>query len=193
MLDCTPAIEPGELPRVPLFPGKRQRWLVSYRVRPDATEGERGQALTELFRAWLPLFPGPIGPPAVVSPEDGPTSSLVQPPVLTRRGPITTTAVEFDYMGPPGTVRWPTFVARRRERIDPLCPVDPVDAILLAVAAPEREAEDPSEGLAPAPGINDDPLGLQLNIDTDKLGRQVKVALFIVGGAAVLYLLHKSR
>lgn len=189
---CESTVSPEELPRLPLFPGQRQRWLLTLRMRDNVTQPELESAVRSLFQLWLPLFPGDIGEPELVDAENGPTSTLAAPPSLGLRAPQQTVAVEFDYLGPSTEMRWPTLVQRRRERIDPLCPMSPVDVMPIGVAEPEREA-DGDDLLHGAPPVNEDPLDLGLGpIDTAKFKLNLGIGLAAIGLGAglLLYLAH---
>lgn len=193
-LKCESTLSPDELPRMPLFPGKRQKWLIVLRARPDITEDEREEMVRGLFQRWLPLFPGPIGEPEVLDLDDTPASSIVQPPKLGFRGPSDTVGVAFDYMGTETEMRWPTFVARRRERIEALCPMAPTDSMPIAVVEPEDDAEG-DEALEPRPNPNaPDPFDLGIGpIDPTKFKLALGGSALLVGVGAGLVLLLALR
>lgn len=139
-LKCEALVPVEALPRMPLFPGKRQRWLMAQRT-VSASEEERDAALRAVFQLWTEIIPGPISAPEVVDASEGPTSSLAQPPALGFREPSRRVAVEFDYNGSATEMRWPTHVKRRRARVDPLCPMAPIDTMPIAVEVPEGAVE----------------------------------------------------
>lgn len=156
-LTCNPEIE---LPQLPLFPGKRQHWSLATKL------GTSPEAVKQLFQRWLPLFPGPISEPLVLGQDDLPGAVGRLPPVagveppqgLEVRGTADLVSVRFDYLGTANSMRWPTFVNRRRDRIDPLCPLREVDATPVAIGQGGVLLRAPQ--LEPLPPFGEDPLDL---------------------------------
>lgn len=181
-LKCEPAIPAEQLPRLPL-PIGRQRWVLDIRAREDATESEVLRAVRNVMQAWLPLFEGRPGEPTLFDPEDAEGEPpLAEPPPLTVRAPVRRVGVEFDWHGPGSDMRWPTFAQRRRQRIDPLCPIQNVDAMPVLVLSGGELADD--EPLETPPDHFTDPLDLGLGpVDPDAIRRALRVTF---GSAALI-------
>lgn len=187
---------PALTERLPLFPGKRQVWVIAVRA---ATRADAVASLDELFERWHGLFPGPIGAPGAFSQlpriDGGP-----ERPALAVREPTQLLGVTFDYRGTADSMRWPTLVQRRRERVDPLCPVDPVDAMPIRIQTNAADLPDAQgdETVGPPEGARDDlDLGLpQLPpagelLDTVKAG--FGLALILLFPAAYLWIAKGKR
>ncbi len=200
--------------RIELFPNKRNRWLMSLRIRDDATEEQVMQAVVNIFRTWVSLFPGPIQGPfvRVQAPEapnrwnSGPLSRnvLIDVPASTppeqMRGPQRMVIAEFDYAGEAESMGLPTFVQRRRERIDPTCPVPPFDAAPWAAMDPPGDATRIVKPVEPHDRITD-PFDLGLpQLDLEGLGEDfettLKTALLTAAGlglGVILFQLYMSQ
>lgn len=182
-LKCEPAIPADQLPRLPL-PVGRQRWLIWLRARTDATDAEVLRAVRNVMQAWLPLFEGRPGEPTLFDPKEAEgEAEQATPPALTVREPSRVVGVEFDWEGPGEDMRWPTFAQRRRERIDPLCPIAHPDAMPIAVLATSELSND-DEPLETPPDHFTDPLDLGLGpVDPDAIRRALRVTF---GSAALI-------
>jgi hypothetical protein len=158
--------------------------VLDIRAREDATEDDVLRAVTNVMQAWLPLFEGRPGAPTLFDAEDAEGEPvLAEPPPLNVRAPVRRVGVEFDWEGPGDSMRWPTFAQRRRERIDPLCPIRNVDAMpVLVLSQGELSADD--EPLEPPPKHFKDPLDAGLGpVDPDAIKRALRVSF---GSAALI-------
>jgi hypothetical protein len=181
-LVCEPHIAEADLPRLPLFPGQSQHWSLALRQTGPDVEAR----VIQILRTWLPLFGGPVSEPRIAGTEDLPGAvdrlpplAGVEPPAIEVRDPATLISVRFDYLGPATSMRWPTFVQRRRERVDPLCPMRIVDATPVAVGRALPLLRNAL--IEPLPPVADDPLDAGLGpVDPGKLA-----GIFAVGGLAV--------
>lgn len=200
--------------RIELFPNQRNRWLMSLRIRDDADEDEVREAVVGLFKTWVSLFPGPIqGPFVFVQDRTDPTlwhsgpltrnKRIVPPqaaPVEQMRGPQRMVIADFDYAGDATEMGLPTFVQRRRERIDPLCPMSPLDAAPWAAMDPPGEATRIVKPVEPHERATD-PFDLGLpQLDLEGLGEDfettLKTALFTAAGlglGVILFQLYMSQ
>ena len=178
-----------QLPRLPLVSGRRNRWTIAMRA---PTRAAAVAAVPALFQRWHGIMGGNIGEPEVLD-QVPPSDTLPTPPALDVRQPIQLVGVEFDYQGP-SSMRWPTLVQRRRERVDPLCPVNPVDAMVVGISTrdlPPLEGDD----LVKSPReANEDPFGIDLPDVVDHLVPSAPslAALGLLGAAAFAFLFWLS-
>lgn len=147
--------------QIPLFPHKRQRWLLVVRANPELD-------ITDLvrvaFQRWLPLLgPGKISEPEIVedNADDDADGVVATAPdeLLLPEEPRRFAFVDFDYIGDATEARWPSFARRRRERIDPLCPAPPLTLFPLAVLQPVGDVDEidplpPFQAFPPLVGFN---------------------------------------
>lgn len=119
-------------PLMPLYPGKYQEWIVSYRGTGEKTEDELEAWLLEIFQQWRHMFPGVIGVPELMDIGDAPAGSDVMPPQVERRAPRQTMGVRFAYGGTATSMPWPTLVHQRRARLPGTCPQEPIDVMPVA-------------------------------------------------------------
>jgi len=161
--------------RVPVSPGKLERWLIRLPLPKDGPSGvgwERESveaAVTDLFARWQSLFR--TGRPHVVAFSESPNQFLpglaVRPGTLpdkfsvrNRERPEVYALVEVQIAGSQTSVPWPTFRTTRKpepngERLHPFCPRD-VDAFLVAASDEPEEGEEgfdlqPSRDVSPIP------------------------------------------
>lgn len=175
---------------MPLFPDQRQRWVVRVRLGPKQDPED---AIRAVFQEWTNIFPGAISEPDVLDDAEPFTETIIEPPPLGFRGPSQDFVVEFDYTGTDDRMRWPTFVARRRERVQATCPIDPVDTMPIAVQQTGENArgDDRLPGRTP-PG--EDPLAIDVPpIDTDALSARLRTFAWVGGIAAAGVLLLALR
>lgn len=161
--------------QLPLHPGALNSWVMGVRVAESASASEVGELVRRIFQAWLPLFPGRIQVLNVSVGKDVDGAAGVVPP-FQMRGPTRVVRVDFSYDGPATSMGWPTWVARRRERIDPLCPVQPLDTAPWIALGPGEPAlvQNP---LKPRPNPNEDPIDLGLpSLDLDAIGANLSSA-----------------
>lgn len=187
---------------IQLHPGKLNRWAMSVRVRPDAATAEVAEYVRRLFQEWAELFPGDIElrRVAVATPDEGLEALAGLRAPHRMRQPQRAVLVEFAYDGGAGRMPLPTFVQRRRERVDPLCPVLPFDASPWAALPPGGGAEVTVPVRAPNRGARDPwDLGLPaLDVDAlqDKIRagiRRIVLVAAAVGSGVLLYQLMRRE
>jgi|SRR5690554_5361788 len=209
-LSCSPHVAPEALPRLPVFPGRAQHWSVAYRGNPSIAE----PLIVAALRSWLPLF----GAGAIVSgvhvdtdpadlpgaPGQSPALPGVDPsPEIGVREPVDIASLRFnlDLEGPASEIRWPTWVAARRDRIDPLCPLQFVDVTPVSVGEPSSRRLFGAR-LEPAPPALEDPLDLglpplpplpPLPDIVERVESTAKVGLFALLAGSALWLFTRLR
>lgn len=173
--------------RLPLFPGRVQRWEVVVHASDEDAAAEK---LRIAMQRWQPLVFGRFGEPHVVEPGRGDETAIARAPaqLQMRRGDLLL-RVAFAYDGQDESMGWPTFSQRRRERIDPLCPEPPLAAFPLRILTPgddagEFDALPPFRAIPPLVGLNP-----QLPKPADWLATVAPFA----AGAGLLYLLWRFR
>lgn len=190
-LRCDSTIDPQSLPRLPVFGGGAQNtWVVAFKGT-GRTPAQVQKLFDSIWQSWSALFPP--GAVSVARTIPGVPSRTIEPadPPVTVAGTADVATLLFSLEGPDGTVRWPTWVRRRRERIDPLCPLQDVDATVTAIGQPER-------GLPPLPRLEqpppplEDPLDLGLGpVDPPGFPSVLSVGAIAVGAIALAVLLSR--
>lgn len=185
---------------IPLRPGKVQRWLVYLTALRDATDDQLQAGLRGVFEYWHALFPGLVEQPTVRKATDAEIDAAQEALTMRVRSPRHVVLAEFGYQGDATTMGVPTFVRRRRDRIDPTCPIEPFDVLPVLALEPERDA-DFGEGQAVEPRkpveSPDTPLGPLPNLDDIKQGvadaakAAIPVGFLLVGGAAAAVVLYQ--
>lgn len=177
--------------QIALFPGQLQQWVIALRARQDTTPEQLQSLVREIFSFWQPLFPGKVSEPVLAMTD---VRAGQQLPVRMRQ-PTRFVLVRFAYDGPATAMGAPTFVQRRRQRVEPTCPVEPLDAFPMALEpGPQAVVRDP---LKPRPRVDaDDPLDLGLGpVEPDAIkefvGDALGKAALGVGVAVGGYLLFK--
>lgn len=173
--------------RLPLFPGRVQRWEVVVRAPDEDIALER---LRVAMQRWQLLVEGRFGEPTVVQAGAGDETVVARAPaqLQVRQGQLVLRVV-FPYDGEGESMAWPTFSQRRRERIDPLCPEPPLTAFPLRILTPGGAAGDfaglpPFRAIPPLTGFNP---GLPPPSDW------VATLAPFAAGAGILYLLWRFR
>jgi len=163
--------------RIRLFPGRIQRWVMAVRAGPQAEFDALQDHLITVFRRWHELIPGKYGEPLLL--PDVSREQLAIPRLIATRAPQLTCVVEWPYAGTATEMGVPTFVLRRRDRIDPVCPVEPVDDYPIAALDPGpavNAIEFPQ--LPPPSRIDEDPLDAGLPpVDVEKARKAVRGAV----------------
>lgn len=162
-----------------LFPGSLQQWTIAVRARPDTTPADLQSLVREIFSFWQPLFPGKIESPRLTGIDVAPPAEMP----FTVREPIRFVRAVFPYDGPATAMGLPTFVQRRRQRIEPTCPVEPFDAVPFALTpGPRAIVRAP---LKPRPRTDRDPLNLGLGpIEPDRISEALEQAGRHIGNVA---------
>lgn len=190
-LICDSTIDPATLPRLPVFGNQANTWSVA--IKGEGRPFDETQELVKrIFVSWTTLFPDgtAISEPMVFRNVTREPMTIPDPP-LQVAGIADLFGVRFNYLGPDAEIRWPTYVQRRRERIDPLCPLTEVDATVAAIARPLPL--DPHRPLFEAPRpITDDPLDLGLGPITPPKWSTVAVVSMALGTVAAAVLLSRS-
>jgi hypothetical protein len=133
------------LPDIPIFPGRRQSWLLAVRLPP---ERDPEPVITRAFQAWLPEL-GTITEPEIVDELSGPEGLdvlAVAPDELPTPAPVRWIEVAFDVASIPGRphvedhVRWPTYTQQRRARVPATCPIAPLTVFPVAVLETQEQA-----------------------------------------------------
>lgn len=164
----------------PLAPGQMQRWVLAVKAPEEATDADLLGQVQHAFSFWVPLFPGPVQAPQRIERLDGPPPDA--PPVpFELRGPTYFVRVEFPYTGEDDVMGWPTYVARRRERIAQTCPESPIDTAPLAAEVPEADAPPHFTPTPPRGRVEDDIGPFTPGIDAEKLEKRLKLGLSIGG------------
>lgn len=190
-LRCESTIDPNSLPKLPVFGNSANSWVVAAKGTNRSIE-QTTELVQRIWVSWSTLFPqgSSTSVPLVFRSVTAHPIDTPDPP-LQVAGTADVFTVRFNYNGPDAQIRWPTWVQRRRERIDPLCPLTEVDATVAAVAAPE--ILDPGRPQFEAPRLRDDPLDLGLGpVKPPSFPTVVTVGALVVGGFALAVLLSRG-
>jgi len=192
----------GEEHSIALVPGMVQRWLVGIVAPSSSTEEDLGRALADVFTFWAPLFPGSVQVPNVRLATAEERAMALDAIEFEFGSPLHFVYAEFGYRGASEQMPVPTFLRRRRDRIEPTCPVPPIHVAPVLALEPEDEADfsDPRDTVPGSrPPALEDPLDvLDEQIDTDELARNLragfdlaKTVMWFAGAAVAAGLLWK--